>query len=164
MSRLFVAVHPPPEVVAALEALPRPDEPGVRWVPPGQWHVTLRFLGDADPGAAIEALVGAPLPGAVAEVGPRVGRLGRSAVVIPVAGLDRLADAVIAATGALGDAPDPRGFTGHLTLARLRHRGACRLAGAAVALSFAVREVSLVSSEVRASGAEHTVLRRFPTR
>ena len=47
--RLFVAVWPPEEVVAELTALPRKDGRGVRFVAPENWHVTLRFLGQAIP-------------------------------------------------------------------------------------------------------------------
>ncbi|MBW3548710.1 MAG: hypothetical protein KY452_11325, partial [Actinobacteria bacterium] len=46
--RLFVAVRPPPEVVATLATLDRPERPGLRWTPPEQWHVTLRFFGPVD--------------------------------------------------------------------------------------------------------------------
>ena len=52
MSRLFVAVWPPDEVLEELRALPRKDERGVRFVHPDSWHITLRFLGDADPDQA----------------------------------------------------------------------------------------------------------------
>ena len=42
MTRLFVALRPPPEVVARLAALDRPALPGVRWSAPEQWLVKLR--------------------------------------------------------------------------------------------------------------------------
>jgi 2'-5' RNA ligase len=48
MPRLFLAVRPPEDVVAELMSLRRKDQRGVRFVRPEQWHVTLRFLGDAD--------------------------------------------------------------------------------------------------------------------
>ena len=160
--RLFVDVRPPADVLDVLAALPRPAEPGVRWVPPHQWHVTLRFLGRAELGEVLDALRGVPLPPATAVLGPVVSRLGRSVVVVPVAGLDELALVVREATAGLGEPPDPRGFTGHLTLARLKDRGACGVAGSPVSASFAVGEVELVSSTVRDSGAAHEVLARFP--
>lgn len=164
MARLFVAVWPPPEVVDVLAGLPRPDEGGVRYVPTGQLHVTLRFLGSADPDEVAAALARTALPEATAVLGPQVSRLGRSVVVVPVAGLDDLAGAVQAATGDLGDPPDPRGFTGHLTVARLRHRGACRIAGAPVRASFPVREVTLVESTTRPGGPEYRLLATFGVR
>jgi len=47
--RLFVAVTPPAEVLAELEAAVAPlraDWPGLRWASPDRWHVTLAFLGE----------------------------------------------------------------------------------------------------------------------
>jgi 2'-5' RNA ligase len=155
--RLFVAVEPPPEVLDRIAALPRPDEPGVRWTRPEHWHVTLRFLGEAPLDAAVDALARLDAPAAVAEVGPVVSRLGRNVVCLPVRGLDALAAAVAEATGRVGEPPDPRPFTGHLTLARLRHRGACGLAGTPFAATFPVTEVRLVRSELTADGPVHTV-------
>ena len=102
------------------DALPRPDQPGVRWVPPANWHVTLRFLGEAEATDVHARLAGVTLPAATAMFGPAVRRLGRSALVVPVAGLERLAAAVTAATADIGDPPGTRSFNGHLTLARLR--------------------------------------------
>lgn len=158
-SRLFVAVVPPDEVLEAVAALPRPSEPGVRWTRPDTWHVTLRFLGDrVDEAAALAALAslhGAP---AVAEVGPQVSRLGRNVVCLPVHGLDALAAAVAAATARVGDPPDPRPFAGHLTLARLRHRAACGLAGTRFAAHFDVGEVELVRSVLGAGGPTYETL------
>ena len=116
MARLFVAVWPPEEVVARLAALPRPDQPGVRWTTRDQWHVTLRFLGEADPADAAGRLARAVLEPAAARLGPRVGTLGAEIVAVPVAGLDDLA---AAADAVLDDPPDRR-FRGHVTLARVR--------------------------------------------
>lgn len=146
MARLFVAVWPPPAVVAQLDALPRPDEPGVRWVAPTQWHLTLRFLGEADPDVADSALSNLRLPATEVTLGPAISRLGRSVVVVPAAGLDQLAAVVHEATATIGRPPDPRPFAGHLTLARLRHRAACGVAGAPFRASFRVTEVALVES------------------
>lgn len=148
LPRLFIAVWPPAELRERLDALPRPAEPGVRWEPPGLAHVTLRFLGAADPDVVSEALGAARLPSATASVGPAVSRLGRSVLCVPVAGLEDLADAVVVATAHLGEPPPERRFAGHLTLGRLRHRAACGLAGHRVAGSFEVTEVALVRSDL----------------
>jgi 2'-5' RNA ligase len=155
--RLFVAVRPPPAVIDEIADLPRPAEPGVRWVSPDQWHVTMRFLGDATLADAARALE-APLDvGAVqAEVGPAVSRLGRSVVCLPVHGLNALAVALAEITADVGEPPPARPFAGHLTLARLRNRAACGLAGSPFRTSFVVSEVELVRSELTDRGAIHT--------
>jgi len=158
VSRLFVAA-PVPDGVRDLLAtrLPRPEEPGVRWVPAHQWHVTLRFVGDldtADEAALVAALDRLAAPAAEARLGPRVSRLGRSVVCLPVSGLDELAGAVRDATAGIGEAPD-RPFVGHLTLARLRDRAACGVSGTAVDLGFDVNEVVLVRSTLGPGGATH---------
>jgi 2'-5' RNA ligase len=161
--RLFVAAFPPPDVTAVLASLERPDRPGVRWVPPERWHATLRFLGRADPQAVSDRLASVDLPAATAVLGPAVARLGADVVVVPVAGLDDLADVVAAATADLGEPPDPRPFTGHVTLARLRRRAACGVAGTPVSATFPVGEVCLVDSRSGPDGLRYDVVARFAT-
>ena len=162
MPRLFVAAALPDDVLDRIEALPRPDEPGVRWTTRPQWHVTVRFLGEADLDEAIAALAGLVAPVAVAELGPVVSRLGRNVVCLPVAGLDELAAAVGAATAVVGEPVDPRPFAGHVTLARLRNRAACGVTGTRFEASFAVTEVQLVRSSLTATGPVYTVEARRP--
>ncbi|WP_208029645.1 RNA 2',3'-cyclic phosphodiesterase [Rhabdothermincola sediminis] len=164
MARLFIAVQPTEEVLDALAALPRPDDPGVRWTRREHWHVTLRFLGEADPEEAAEALAGLDQPETEALLGPAVSRVGRFVVAIPVQGLDELAAAVRALTAGIGEPPDPRPFTGHLTLARLGRRAACGLAGAPFSARFPVREVELLRSTLTAEGPIHEVIARRPLR
>lgn len=161
--RLFVAVLPPPDVVRAIDALPRPEEPGVRWEPPGLAHVTLRFLGDVDPELAVGRLSGRPLPPATAVLGPQVSRLGRSIVCVPVAGLDDLAADVWSATDGLGEPPAQR-FAGHITVARLRNRAACGIAGQRFAATFGVTEVVLMRSHLPTDGRSrrYESLEAFP--
>jgi 2'-5' RNA ligase len=163
-ARLFVAAWPSAEVCDALAALGRPAEPGVRWTTRDQWHVTLRFLGTANVDDAVASLATLDAPAAVAELGPMVSRLGRDAVVAPVRGLDALAAAVVRATAHVGAPPDPRPFTGHLTLARLRARAACGIAGARLTARFEVREVALVRSDTRPDGARYTTIATQPLR
>jgi 2'-5' RNA ligase len=151
-ARLFVAVIPPPEVLDRIAALPRPDEPGVRWTRRHQWHVTLRFLGDAPVDEVIERLAGLDHPAVTAELGPAVSRLGRGVVCVPVGGLESLAAAVAERTADVGDPPDPRPFAGHVTLARLRRRGACGLAGTPFRARFDVDRIELVNSQLGPGG------------
>lgn len=164
--RLFVSVWPPDDVLDLVEALARPGESGVRYTTRDQWHVTLRFLGDCDVDDATAALDGARWPEGHVEAvcGPVVSRLGRDVIVVPVRGLDGLSAAVAAATHDVGDPLDPRPFAGHLTVARLRSRGACRIAGAPFAATFPVTEVALVRSDLQPGGARYETLRTLPLR
>jgi RNA 2',3'-cyclic 3'-phosphodiesterase len=89
-------------------------------------HVTLCFLGEvadeqvASVAAALRSgLAGARSCPACVEAG-RPRRLGPTAIVRRVTGLDELAAAVRAAVGAYAARPDDRPFRGHLTVARHR--------------------------------------------
>ena len=149
MSRLFVALWPPAEVLDQIEALPRQARPGVRWTTRDQWHVTLRFLGSADVDVVEPALRGLRHPPVEAVIGGRVGRLGTSALVVPVAGVDSLAAAVLEATASV--VPIPTGhearFVGHLTLARLKGgAGVDGLVDSLIEVSWSGDEVALVQS------------------
>jgi 2'-5' RNA ligase len=163
MSRLFLAVRPDDATRDLLEALDRSPAAGVRWVPPEQWHVTLRFWSDADPAEIIEALDGAHLPEVTIDLGPVVCRMGPSTVVLPAAGAEPLATAVRRATAQVGP-PEHRPFVGHLTLARLRHRAACGVAGERFGARFIADTVELIESELRPTGARHRALHTWPTR
>ena len=150
----------------ALAALPRPDVAGLRWTRPDQWHVTLRFFGDADPAAAAEAFgrikrIGA----AVATLGPATGRFGARVLHAPVQGLDALAAATVAATAGVGAPPPGRPFAGHVTLARSRHpRGVDLgpLTGVPVAGRWVVGELTLVASRPAPTGARYEVMETLP--
>jgi RNA 2',3'-cyclic 3'-phosphodiesterase len=163
MARLFLAVWPPANVIEQLAELPRSDQPGVRWVPPANWHVTLRFFGEAESSDVHAGLADVALPTATAIFGPEVRRLGRSALIVPVAGLERLAAAVAAATAGIGDPPDTRSFNGHLTLARLRPPSRGDLSGTPIAARCPVTEIVLVRSDLGPDGASYHVVDRWPT-
>ncbi len=161
--RLFVAVWPPVEVLDALDALARPDEPGVRYTTRAQWHVTLRFLGACAPDDAIAAIQKLRWPGDAVEArcGSAVSRLGRSsAIVVPVHGVDQLATAARSVTAKVGE-PDERHFNGHLTIARVKGQGACRVAGAPFEARFPVTSVALVASDRLPDGASYTTIATF---
>lgn len=161
MERLFVAAWPDAATAAALTELPRPDERGVRWVPPEQWHVTLRFLGNCDRDAAIARLAATPLPACEARLGPDVVWLGAQ-LVVPAAGVEPLAAAVTTATSDLGDPPRPR-FRGHLTIARTRSNATSSVLGHPVTSWFPVGEVALVRSELTSDGPRYTTVATFAT-
>ena len=120
--RLFVAVRPPPSAVdhaaAAVDAV-RPLAPGLRWVRPERWHLTLAFYGEV-PDDDVDRIVdrtarrlGDGVEMALALTG--AGRFGGRAVWLGVAG-------DVAALRSLAGAVDPGGrrYRPHLTVARVR--------------------------------------------
>jgi len=126
--RLFIGAPVPPSDVFGRVTQDLVDTArGVRPVPAGTWHVTLRFLGvlpEAGPPASAldEALAGrSAVPVRVRGVGafqdPRRARIAWAGVDAP--GLDRVEGAVRAATAHLGEPPPRRDFVPHVTLARL---------------------------------------------
>lgn len=158
MVRLFVAVWPPEDVVADLTSLPRKDQRGVRFVPAENWHLTLRFLGEADPDVVAAALDGVMYPAATVRLGPGVDLLGDRALVLPASGLDELAATVTARTADLGERPRPR-FVGHLTLARVApHARMPAVLGAYLRAAFDVTEIALVRSRLGPGGARYDTL------
>ncbi len=84
MSRLFAALWPPPEVLARLQQLERPNVEGLRWTTEDQWHVTLQFLGEAGERQMTEAMRaarwGRPLK---MRIGPAVTLLRQEIVCLP---------------------------------------------------------------------------------
>jgi 2'-5' RNA ligase len=137
--RLFTAVVPPEREI---DRLGRAVEgiratPGLRWVPPAQWHLTLTFLGElAEPAlpGLLERLARAaarttafPLRLAGAGTFPRRpvrARVLHVGVDGDVDALRRLAERSTAAARRSGAQVDDRGYRPHLTLARGRGPGA----------------------------------------
>jgi 2'-5' RNA ligase len=160
--RLFIAVWPTEEVVEELAALPRKDQRGVRFVPPENWHITLRFLGEANPNEVIDALDEVEFPTSFARLGPGVDVLSDRSLVVPVTGLDELAEVVRHHTAHIGQAARRR-FVGHLTLARLKPDADMpRALGAFVQAEFEVGEVALVQSRLDPDGARYSTIHTWP--
>ena len=103
-----------------------------------------------------DALAKADLPAATATLGPRVERLGRGVLMVPVEGLDELAAAVEAAIAPMRLPPPGHPFTGHLTVARFKRKPPPGRRPPMKA-SFPVTEIALVRTEP--SGAYTTVER-----
>src|SRR5205814_2814448 len=162
MPRLFVAVWPPDDVLDLIGGLPRPEVEGLRWTTRDQWHVTLRFFGEAKLEDALGALRRVSAESTVAEMGPETGRFGKRVLHVPVGGLEAVGKAVIRATKKVGRPPEDRPFSGHLTLARARDRrrgvDLQPLCGVAVAASWPVTEVCLVRSHLSSKGANYEVV------
>jgi 2'-5' RNA ligase len=164
--RLFVAVEVPDAVRDAVAAIERPAGDDVRWTEPSAWHVTLRFLGEVEEPAGVEgagaALASVSGPAAVAVAGPTPRRLGPTAVVLAVEGLDEVAAAVAGAFAGLPGA-EVRRFAGHLTIGRLRRPGRWPAAGVgalATGVRWPVGEIALVRSHLGRGPARYEVLAR----
>jgi len=170
--RLFVGLRPPAAVLDALAAVRRPENSALRWTTRDQWHLTLRFLGEVDDGdvpALTQALERrlAGHPAVTVTLGPAVEWLGSrrlGVLVVPAAGAEGLAAAVVEGTSGFGGPPEPRPFRGHLTLARVRTGRSVPtgLAGELVRASWAADRVALVRSRLHAEGARYETVVEVP--
>lgn len=182
--RLFVSIDLPAaladDVAAVQEALA--EASGLDATDPAQVHVTLKFLGETDPGrldALTEALAAAVEDAGVGPFEATYGGLGvfpspeyiRVVWVGVEAGAEemtRLAEAVEERTTALGFDPADHEFTPHATVARMRHAGGkehvqrvVRERSPTVGTT-TVEEVRLVESVLGDGGPTYTTLERFP--
>lgn len=165
MTRLFVAIWPPDELLERLTDIERPKDPGVKWLTPEKLHVTLRFLGDADEDDVIDRLDDVLLPASTATVGPAFDLRAERSIMLPVAGVDDLAAVVESALRGVGTAHERRRFVGHLTMARLaRQARPERSVGRRFDAEFEVREVALVASTLTDAGSIYETLGTWPTR
>jgi 2'-5' RNA ligase len=134
--RLFVALDLPHATRQRLSDLAI-GVPGARWVPPENYHITLRFIGEAPRHLAEEldlglaALRGRAFELTLAGVGTaeKAGRV--SALRVGVErnqALDHLQAKVETALQRAGLPPERRRFTPHVTLARLDNAAEPRLA------------------------------------
>src|SRR5215472_3275108 len=127
MLRLFVGIPFPPELKLRLSLLCA-GVPGVKWVDPGNFHLTLRFIGEvgedvaADIDTALSRVRARPFVVQLAGTGsfgngsaPRSLWVG----VEPNPPLAALRDKIEQALVRTGLPPEPRKFTPHVTLARL---------------------------------------------
>lgn len=164
MSRLFVGIWLPEEVLERFDEVERPRDRGVRWMPRENLHITMRFFGEADEDDVVEAIDGHPLPVATAVLGPAFDVPDERSLIVPVAGVDDLAAAVHEATRGLGTAPHRRRFMGHVTVARLA-RGArpVRSAGQRFEARFDVGEVALIASTLTPEGSRYETVATWPT-
>lgn len=151
----------------------------VAWVDAASSHLTLRFLGNADPSRLdrLHAQLGDvarsadPVQARPGSTGAFSG-WGRPRVlwlaVESGGAIERLAGAVEVLAREAGFDPEDRPFTAHLTLGRVRApRGMQRAASAVRAwkadgMVEAIPEIVLYKSELGAGGARHTALGRYP--
>src|SRR5918911_3948820 len=127
MLRLFVGIGLPAELKLRLSLLCS-GVPGAKWVDPGNFHLTLRFIGEVDEGVA------ADIDEALAHVRARrfalqlagTGVFGGGKPRALWVGVERhpdlvaLRDKIEQALIRIGLEPEQRKFAPHVTLARLR--------------------------------------------
>ena len=162
MQRLFLAVFPPVDVVERLGEMERPEVEGLRWTNREQWHITLRFLGEAEPEEVAGSLEGFGGSASTVRLGPASKRLGARVLVLPAAGLNELAAEVGTQTASIGQPVGRRDFTGHLTLARTRKRVPGAVVGLPYTAEFQATQLWLVSSQLASDGARYTRLSHWP--
>lgn len=181
--RLFLAVELSAGVREGVAAFQRELEPrlgSVRWVPPENLHLTVRFIGEE--GAEVAEGLSRTLPERLENVPPcTVGFRGfgcfpnpkRARIlwvgVDPVPEELRRVHALCETTVTeLGVEPETRPFRPHLTIGRVKRRGRHRTLEESVPAfsdrSFGelpVSEVVLFESLLSSEGARHTTLERF---
>ncbi|MBG0776901.1 MAG: RNA 2',3'-cyclic phosphodiesterase [Desulfovibrionaceae bacterium] len=163
---------------------PGPQRTGLAWTRPGNWHLTLKFLGDVEPErtpaleAALDAVAFAPFTAQAGGTGcfpprgaARVVWLGLARGAEEAA---RLARAVDAACASVGFAPERRPFAAHLTLARVKSGAPGNWTRDWETLeaevekmewpAFTAERFVLWKSVLGPSGPTYTPLRTFPAR
>jgi len=180
MKRIFVGIEIPRHLRDRL-ALLRGNLPGARWVDPGDYHLTLRFLGDCD-GQTLTSVIAnldridqAPFilqpgePGTFGHEKTRAIWIG----VMDNPALTVLREHVEQAARSAGRPPDGRKFTPHITLARLGRGRAARRGSNAVANAlgaiggpliapFTVDRFILYSSSRTGGGGPYAIEEEFP--
>jgi 2'-5' RNA ligase len=174
MTRMFVAVVPPDDVVEHLEEFlaPRREAAGFRWTVPDQWHLTLAFSANV-PDRSYDDLVArltraaakrSPMEARIAGGGafPNVGRAkvlfaGVETALEPGGATDgeelrRAATGARAALAKAGAEVDGQRFRAHLTLARMGRpveaTNWVRLLEGYAGPSWQIEEVALVGSHL----------------
>ena len=181
--RLFIAAELPSALRADIARIGAAASAlglgGVRPVRAENAHLTLKFLGEVSAGRVEDVLASMRLAAArSAPFGLRSGKLGAFpnadaprvlwlGVEGDIAALRRLRDGLEDALAAAGFPRDSRGFSPHVTAARVRDRvsaaAAKRLMNAAAAVrptpvEFAVKRLTLMRSDTRPGGAVYTRL------
>lgn len=165
MTRLSVATWPPPDVVRAVERLPRPAHPRVTWSQPAHWLVKLRPLGtvpDRLIAELVEALHGelALASAARCTLGPTTRRLGGQWLGVPVSGLDDLSAMAFDATAGIVPVTHPQPFQADIVIARGHVPAA--FAGEPISGEWIVRTAALVADRSSPGRPKFVNLAEFP--
>lgn len=130
---------------------------------PENWHVTLRFVGNADPNEVASALDEASFRPAEVDLGPAVDVGGGRTLFVPATGADELVDEVVRVTRHLGDEAIRNPYLGHVTIARLKKRANMpRALGELIETWWEPTEVALVESRLHPDGARYDTLQTWP--
>ncbi|MCJ8506624.1 RNA 2',3'-cyclic phosphodiesterase [Rhizobium lemnae] len=175
MPRLFTALEIPRHIALSLSLL-RGGLPGARWIDVDNYHITLRFIGDVDGRTADEIV-------------DRLDRIDREefqltltgigsfgskkphsiwAGVSPSPELQALQGEIDRICMRVGLAPDPRKFTPHVTLARLKNSRLDDVVqylsgrGNFHTMSFTVPRFVLMSSKESVGGGPYLTEEVFP--
>jgi RNA 2',3'-cyclic 3'-phosphodiesterase len=175
--RLFTGLAVPPAIADALRAW-QGGLPGARWIEPGDFHVTLRFIGDVDATTAddvVEALSEMRVRPALTVTLDGLGIFGGDrpralyASVVPEAELTDLQAEQERLVRRAGVEPERRKFTPHVTLARLRRdatpeAAAMYLSQAPVfaPLTYTSDRVTLFSARDSTGGGPYVAEAEFP--
>jgi RNA 2',3'-cyclic 3'-phosphodiesterase len=181
--RSFIAIELPEDLkieFGRLQSKLKVDKPRVKWVSPNSIHLTLKFLGDVDP--AMTVRITQAMTESVQGVRPfdlHVQQLGvfpnPQRVQVVWVGLDgeldilsRLYQSLEDKMDKLGFPPEKRGFTPHLTLARLgdeiladdRKRFGDFIAKSKAGINYTIKAtaLSLMKSRLTREGAIYTRL------
>ena len=163
MLRLFVGIALPPELKLQLSLLAA-GLPGAKWVDPGNYHLTVRFIGEVDEGQAADiddALIQIRAPRFDVTLAT-IGHFGLRMLWVGIErnpALQHLHEKVESVLNRLGFAPEERRYTPHVTLARLKGTHESKLQAYLSehalfrAAPFAVERFSLIASYLTKSGA-----------
>ncbi len=177
--RIFLAVSVPPVASGVLsEAQRRLKEflPGARWTGIDAFHITLRFLGEVQPGRLAEVDSAArkaaenerpfrvELKGLGVFPYSRGPRIVWAGISEGKSALVRLAENLETNLTALGFPRERRPYRPHVTLGRFKDGspGAVKSDASASFGGFEANELNVMQSELRPQGPLYTVLRRCP--
>lgn len=175
MPRLFTGLELPDDIIDRLAML-RGKLPGARWIDPDRYHVTLRFLGDVDDvtarsfASALSDIEFGSFELRLTGLGSFGGNKPRAlwAGIKPTEPLLRLQKAHERAARLAGAPAEPRNFSPHVTLARMRDTRPQALAeylsyfGGFIAEPFPVERFVLFSSRANQGGGPYVVEDAYP--
>jgi 2'-5' RNA ligase len=175
MPRLFTGLEIPSDLAMDLSLL-RGGISGARWIEAENYHLTLRFIGDINDSTAreihatLEKIRRPPFIVTIEELcsfggaKPRV-LVARAKAAAPLVELQAQQERLIRR---IGIAPEPRKFTPHVTLARLRAASCASVAeylsarGYFLSRRFEAKRFVLFSSRASIGGGPYVVEAAYP--